>query len=507
MKIYDQEKLDGLENIIKASASITYASLAAPASVSEQKKLEELKTIASVDDSDLYYVQSILVTSSWNKNDDIFDKAEIWDARNTPEDKPTNLEHDESTIIGHITANWPITEEGILIDENTPVANLPDKYHILTASVIYRGFSKPELRERAEKLIAEVESGEKYVSMECFFKGFDYGLLNKETGEFKVLARNNNTAFLTKHLRAYGGLGEHENYKIGRVLRNITFSGKGFVAKPANPDSIIFTKDNLLNKNDINSLEKKDDFSLSGVSNNQSNLNVVENSTMNSDNKDTVADHVEAHDCSEQIKQAHDTASELETKTVELETAVKAKEVELEQVKAELTNIQDALAKKEEDMKKKEEEMMKKEEEMKKMKAELDAATETIAAYKKNEEEMMKKEKKMKRVAELLEKGIENEVAVSTVDKFENLDDATFESITSLLAGVAVKKHEAVAEEIIEDKKSVSEEVPDVSVLETAEPQETTDLSVGQEDVESSVSSTRAALVDFVYSRLGTITK
>jgi uncharacterized coiled-coil protein SlyX len=511
MKIYDQEKLDGLEETIKASASISYASLATPASLSEDKKLAELKTIASIDDSDLYYVQSILVSSSWNKNDDIFDKAEVWNARNTPEDKPTNLEHDESTIIGHITANWPITEEGILIDENTPVANLPDKYHILTASVIYRGFSKPELRERAEKLIAEVESGEKYVSMECFFKGFDYGLLNKDTGEFKVLARNNNTAFLTKHLRAYGGMGEHENYKLGRVLRNITFSGKGFVAKPANPDSIIFTKDNLLNKNDINTLEKKDDFSLSGVFNNQSNLNVVENSTMNSDITEPVVDNTEANDCSEQIKQAHETASELQNKTVELENAIKAKEAELEQVKAELNNtiqeINDAIAKKDEDMKKKEAEMMKKEEEMKKMKADLDAATETIAAYKSKEEEMMKKEKKMKRVAELLDKGIQNEVAVSTVDKFENLDDATFESITSLLAGVAVKQNEAVAEEIIEDKKSVSEEVPDVSVLETAEPQETTDLSVGQEDIESSVSSTRAALVDFVYSRLGTITK
>ena len=450
-------------------------------------------------------MQSILVTSSWNKNDDIFDKSEVWEARNTPEDKPTNLEHDEASIIGHITANWPITEDGILIDENTPIDNLPEKYHILTGSVIYRGFSRPELKDRAEKLIAEVEMGEKYVSMECFFKGFDYGLLNKETGEFKVLARNNNTAFLTKHLRAYGGIGEHENYKLGRVLRNITFSGKGFVAKPANPDSIIFTKDNLLNKNDINSLEKKDDFSISGVSNNQSNLNkVVENSTMNSENTETVENKVEAHDCSEQ-------ASELQTQTVELTEAVKAKEAELEQVKAELGNtiqeINDALAKKEEDMKKKDEEMMKKEEEMKKMKAELDAATETIAAYKQKEEEMMKKEKKMKRVAELLEKGIENEVAVSTVDKFEALDDATFESITSLLAGVAVKKHEAVAEEVIEDKKSVSEEVVDVSVLETAEPEATTDLSVGQEDIETGVSSTRAALVDFVYSRLGTITK
>jgi hypothetical protein len=44
---------------------------------------------------------------------------------------------------------------------------------------------------------------------------------------------------LTKHLRAYGGTGEYENYKVGRSLRGISFSGKGLVNKPANPRSII----------------------------------------------------------------------------------------------------------------------------------------------------------------------------------------------------------------------------------------------------------------------------
>ena len=73
---------------------------------------KKTKSIAAYSDKDLYYVQSILVSSNWNKNDDIFDKAEVWAAKNTPEDKPTNLEHDENTIIGHIVSNWPIDESG-----------------------------------------------------------------------------------------------------------------------------------------------------------------------------------------------------------------------------------------------------------------------------------------------------------------------------------------------------------------------------------------------------------
>ena len=157
MHIFQQEYDDGLENLIKTSASVSYASLAEHCSDNNlTNTMKHIKSIASLDDQDLYYVQSILVTSSWNKNDDIFDKTEIWSAKNTPEDKPTNLEHDESVIIGHIVSNYPITEDGILIDENTPLENLPDKYHILTGSVIYKAFSNPELRERSEKLISEI---------------------------------------------------------------------------------------------------------------------------------------------------------------------------------------------------------------------------------------------------------------------------------------------------------------------------------------------------------------
>ena len=249
MHIFDQEKIDGLEAQLSSSASISYACIAEPIEHKSEDIKKNIHSLASFSDDDLYYVQSILVSSSWNKNDDIFDKKEVWIAKNTPEDKPTNLEHDENIIIGHITSNWPITEEGILIDENTEVEDLPEKYHILTGSVIYKSFTNPELKDRSEKLIAEIQDGTKYVSMECFFKGFDYGLIEKNTGTYKILSRNNETAYLSKYLRSYGGLGEHENYKIGRVLRNITFSGKGFVDRPANQDSIIFTK-NLLSETD-----------------------------------------------------------------------------------------------------------------------------------------------------------------------------------------------------------------------------------------------------------------
>lgn len=517
MQIFEQEKADGLEPVLSTSASISYASVAQPYH-GTKKDIKYLKSIASFMDEDLYYVQSILVSSSWNKNDDIFDKLEVWNARNTPEHKPTNLEHNEETIIGHIISNWPITEDGILIDENTPIDNLPEKYHILTGSVIYRGFSNPELRERSAKLIAEIENGTKYVSMECFFKGFDYGVLNKSTGEYKILNRNNETAYLTKYLRAYGGLGEHENYKIGRVLRNITFTGKGYVDKPANEDSIIFSK-NMIIKPETNTTidnfeEKNEEIVNSGVLNFQSNTN-SEILTMSAAKEGVVMENTESkQDCAE-ATEMNAQLTELKTANeklqAELAEAIATKDSEIAQLKdqaaqllaQEIEKLQTEMSA--EAAKKMDEEKKAKDEEMTKVKSELEAANEIIASYRMKEEEMAKKEKKMKRMASLVEVGFDNEAASATVDKFESLDDDSFEAMTSLFAGKLppwLNKKDKEDDKEKKDKPKASSDNADSQVLEQAEEDESVNLSVGG-DTESQVDSTRAALVEFVCSKLG----
>jgi len=525
--IYDQEQQDDIADLILATACISYASEAQPCSIISSKNSPKLKSLASYSDSDLYYVQSILVSSSWNKNDDIFDKEEIWKAKNTPEDKPTNLEHNENLIIGHITSNWPITEDGILIDIDTPIDNLPEKYHILTGSVIYKGFSNPELRERSEKLISEIENGTKFVSMECFFNGFDYGLIHNETGEFTVLPRNNETAYLTKHLRAYGGKGYHDSYKIGRVLRNITFSGKGFVDKPANPDSIIFSKDTV----DKILTEKNTILSKAGVIKNTSTYN-AENNIMSLDLDTIQKDMTELKQkvealkdcgCAEATKEAYAAALNLKDKTVELENTIKAQESQMSDYK---NTIDSLLSEKEEAAKKmraeKEAEELEKEEAAKKMRAEkeeeekalkklmadLELANEAISVYKMKEEEMLKKEKKMKRMARLVDSGIDLESAEAALDKFELLDDDSFEAFAQLLS-VAAKKSTEPAETTDADSKELATEdvasknveTTDASILEEVEVEDEISLSVGGE--ESPIDSTRAELVEFVCARLG----
>ena len=490
MLIYEQEKIDNisLEKLEKLSISI--ASIAEPATLPTKHSINSnFKSLASFNDEDLYYVQSILVSSSWNKNDDIFTKEEVWAAKKTPEDKPTNLDHDENMIIGHIVSNWPITTDGILIDELTPLENIPEKFHIITGSVIYKSYMGEELKERSNKLIAEIEDGTKYVSMECMFKGFDYGLIDITTGDYKILSRSEETAFLTKHLRAYGGTGEYDNNKIGRVLRNITFSGKGYVDKPANPDSIIFTKD-VTPKNSIANISENFANLLNiGVSNIQSTLNVEKNTmSLNETQAELVAEVMPAVEetVTEVVTETTNTEANIESLTqriTELETQVVA---QLEVIKTLETEKEEAANKmkkvekedKEEETeaaKKTKQEMAKKEEEMKKVKSELDSALEAIAGYKMKEEEMAKKEKKMKRKASLVDNGFDAESAETVVEKFETMADDAFDAMTSLFAGKMppwlekIKKGDDEEDKKTKEKKKASENSADPGVLDTVE--------------------------------------
>lgn len=125
MKIYSQEKTDGLEEVIQANASLAYVSQLRPSNPDESQKLkikaslESSKANSNKDQTDLYYIDSVLVTTCWNNNDDVFNKNQVWAARKTPEDKPFNLEHDEHDILGHITGNWVIDDSGNLLDYST----------------------------------------------------------------------------------------------------------------------------------------------------------------------------------------------------------------------------------------------------------------------------------------------------------------------------------------------------------------------------------------------------
>lgn len=241
MIVYEKEKQLGLENIIRANAHAFYSVKMLP---SEGIQLEKYPLLAKAIEkrnllpSDLFVFDNILVSSNWNMNDDIFLPDELGKSWASCLHKPLNYNHDKDIILGHTIAAYPVDDNYHILTQDVP--NYPDLYHIYATDVIYTKTQNPEFDEYVQELIGQIRAGEWSVSMECRMENFDYGLL--KDGKATVIPRTEETAEYSQHLRLFGGTGEVDGYKIGRVFRGINFIGKGVVRTPANPYSIIFSE-------------------------------------------------------------------------------------------------------------------------------------------------------------------------------------------------------------------------------------------------------------------------
>lgn len=404
--IYTAERELGLAEVIAQSCVLAYHT---PVISADQEILREWarfspkdleQTFASNNNFDLYPVYDILVTVGWNKNDDIFDKEEVYNARSTPEDKPFNLEHIPSKIVGHITGNCIIDDQLKIFPDDTPLTALPSKFHILTSSVIYKHLNsrEPELTEASATLIQEIKDGLWCVSMEALFSDFDYGMTNT-SGDQKIVTRCEGTSFLTKYLRSYGGSGVYNNCKIGRVLKNITFSGKGLVKNPANPESIII--------NDI-----------------QQFAGVVAN-------VDTIIDEVKINmdeKLLEQIKTLEAQLAEANKKIEEFDA--QQTQAKLEAKDAEIAKLNDGVQAANTQIA----ELTKKVEDASAIQKTLDDTLAQLAEANQKLAEIAAQAKVATRIAALTEAGVENEEVDSLVTKFADLNDEVFASIVEVLA-------------------------------------------------------------------------
>jgi hypothetical protein len=395
MKIYPREILDGIDKLIEEKNSIAFVcDIFSNAAYVENIITSHPSIACLLDDSekqsDLYYLNSVLVSAGWNKNDDVFGVNELWAARHTPVNKQFNYMHDDSDIIGHITGSIVVDHNGKEINDGDEPSSLPEKLDIITSAVIYKTWSNSETRARIEELTKEIDDGKWSVSMECVFNNFDYALIGPNEDQ-KVLARTDESSFLTKHLRAYGGSGEFQGYKIGRLLKGFYFSGKGLVAKPANPRSIILNKD-------ANPFNSKADITLYNF------LTAMENNM----NEDTTKLDDQVLDTS-----ASDTALAEKEQLIE---SLQAKVKELEDSFAGMNGDKEKYMKEAEALKQK---MFEKEEELKTMSGKYSA--------------MVKEIKGMKRVASLLDAGADEQKANKIVEDFSDASDEMFASVVALL--------------------------------------------------------------------------
>ena len=437
MQIYKSEIIDGIADIVRKDVSIAYCSQAVlTADIPVCDVINKLKASSNPNQIDLHYIKSVLVSTGWNKNDDVFSNAQTWAARNTPEDKQFNFMHNENDIIGHITGSYIVDRNGdkIEADDN----NVPSEFDIITEAVLYNSWSNPDNRERMQNIIAEIDQGKWFVSMECLFSGFDYAIIDQK-GQSKVVARNDESAFLTKHLRAYGGTGEYEGYKIGRSLRDISFSGKGLVSKPANPRSII--------------LDSSKAFSI----NEQYVFNVSKGDFNMQDNNEEKRLSEELASSTEQVTVTQSEAeAELSAKISAFETALAEKDEAIKTLEAAILSLQETILVRETQL------------------------SESVATM----HDMKKKEKNRMRKEQLMASGFEEAEAEESLSLYDNLEDTAFESIVAMF-----KKKMAKKMELKEDEKKESN-YPKAEVLAS---ESTEEIS---EQLFEGIQSTEATLVD-----------
>lgn len=416
MEIFKDEL--AIADLILANASVACIANVEPA------EKNSIPAIASVytetpNTKDLFYTKSILVSTNLNKNMDYFGPQEVWASRKTCIDKPLNIEHVQSCIVGHSVSAWAIDKENAVLADD--IKEIPAFFHLCTASVVYRKWANEELQAQADKLIEEIQAGHYCVSMEALFSNFSYLVVKGD--EQKFIPRNENTAFLTKKLKAYGGDGTHDGYQIGRVLHNIIFSGCGFVKKPANPDSIIFAKNQ----------EKGEKTIIDGVY--RSCADIPQEKSMS----DNILENQVA-ELKESLKALQTDNKSLNDKLANANT--EKLQQELEALKVELAEAQKHMTEKEK---------MMKDEEDKKKKAEAASVTitEEFAALQVEYEKVratldnIKTEaSKAARTQKLIEAGLSKEDAQAKAETLAGLSDEQFDAVANALALVKPAKQE-----------------------------------------------------------------
>jgi len=223
----------------------------------------------------------------------------------------------------------------------------------------------------------------------------------------------------------YGGSGKYSNYRVGRLLRDLSFSGKGLVSKPANPHSVI--------------LDQENDFFEESKAEILENLNSLQEITMSDNHEKQIEDLQSELAEATASKEAQDQAvaeqhAEFESKIQSLEATVAEKEATIEELNASAAATAESLKVAEEAIAAKDAEMKEKDEELKAMK---------------------KKEAMLKRKAQLEEAGFDTESAEATVSDFADVDDETFEKIVAAFHKRPVKY---MLEEAAPEAEETSEE-------------------------------------------------
>jgi hypothetical protein len=412
MKIYEDEN-----NILSPDEKHLTTTVTAKVDVTDAprhtKKNKNKKIKSDQESLVLAHIRSILVSTGFNLNNDVFLPEEVVSAKNTPIDKPINLNHNDEDIVGHMTSSRLLDQEGNEV--NAADDDLPINLDIEVEGVLYKGI----FPEAVEAIIEGAKNGDTFVSMEALFTDFDFAL--EREGAVIQIPRNEETAFLTAQLKQFGGEGTFKGERLGRVLKNIEFIGKGIVAKPANPRSLIKEAARVAAFNDdlcvddlIQKLKKGgDDRAMTDL---EKELNVVRTE------RDKVASD---------LKESLDSVKELEEKVKSLSSE-----------KDELTTSKD-------------EEIQQLSGTVDELKNQLEELTKELDAFKTREADAEATRKSEERLAQLREVSqVADDKVEDTLARLKIMSDEDFTILLEMAKQLPTKEVEAEKPDDDEDKKA-----------------------------------------------------
>ena len=342
--IFKQEIEDGLEDLIKNDKATCSFDIELCDKFEIKEDIDAPKPlemgVASVGDPDLFYFKAIHASTGLNLNHHYFLPEELWNARKTAAHKRINFEHEEANIIGADLQSYAVDFAGNIINDDSPLHNIPDKFDIHTKGVLYRVWTDKAKQHFMDDLISKVQAGQYSVSMEAFFPHWDYVLIDS-AGKEEFIQRNSKTSYLSKHMKKFGGSGKYDGKVIGQVLRNIVFGGKGIVKKPANPRSQILEVEE--NSQKITVGEKiSDSLVYSNTEGNNTMTVTLEKDRLEQLEKfeKELATVTEAKEkLATKVDELNKQVSELALANTELNKVLSESKTELETVKASLTEV------------------------------------------------------------------------------------------------------------------------------------------------------------------------
>ena len=180
---------------------------------------------------DLMFFKAVYLTSGANLNFTYFDKSELAKSIDTVANKAMDIEHEEQGIVGHVYAASFFKANSEEKIEASNVKSCDGDVDVVIAGIVYK--------DRFPELAKEIAKGEWFVSMETYYESFDIivgGMLfDYDTATSLGIADMVGKEVTLKKSDSVVATGT-----VNKLIKNLHFSGGGFVKEPANPTSVVF---------------------------------------------------------------------------------------------------------------------------------------------------------------------------------------------------------------------------------------------------------------------------